>query len=112
MKIKTIIDKFFRKNKKVIWTIEMIEQKIGTKLTYPNQKIIGNMDDEKYSELKRFGCSDIWDDEGTWLHRDCFSRRCNKCNFFPIVKKYNEENKIPNNIETDFIKAFSIFENK
>ena len=96
---------------KTKYTIEQIEEKCGCKLTYPNQFVEGCVDENRYDELRSFGCSDLWDKDGHWMHRDCWEPRfnsnaCEKCNFYPIVKKYNEENKIPKGIETDFIKAF------
>lgn len=94
-------------------TIEQVEEKSGVKLTYPYQFLKGDIDDEKYKELKNFGCSDIMC--GThWMHRDCWSN-CNDCNYYPIVEKYNKENNIPKDMETDYVKAgdiLSIFENK
>jgi hypothetical protein len=94
------------------FTIESVESKLGIKLTYPQQIVEGSLDDEKYTELVNFGCSDIWDREGHWLHRDCFNGRregvCDKCNYYPIVKKYREENGISGNGEPDFIKAVEI----
>lgn len=75
-------------------TIEFVENKIGEKLTFPFQFIKGNMDDDKYSELINFGCSDIFDTSGHWLHRDCFHKKCSTCNFYPILKQYEEDNNI------------------
>lgn len=96
-----------KENKKL--TIEEVESISGVKLTYPNQKVTGSIDDEKYKELKGFGCSDIWDDCGSWLHRDCFSSNCKKCNYYPIVEQYNKENGIKEGAETDLVKAGVIF---
>jgi hypothetical protein len=98
------------KPKKGWITIEEVEAKAGVKLTYPNQRIEGSVDEERYAELKRFGCSDIWDDEGTWLHRDCFSRNCEKCNYYPIMRKYYDENEIDPNIPADLGKAGAVFD--
>ena len=89
-------------------TIKFVEQKSGVKLTYPNQRVPGDMNEEKYAELIRFGCSDIWDDNCSWMHRDCFSRQCKKCKYYPIVQEYNKKNNISDNVETYFVKAFSI----
>ena len=89
-------------------TIAMVEEISGVKLTYPNQIVSGDMEDVKYKELTAFGCSDVWDDGGGWLHRDCFNRNCDNCNYYPVVKEYNEKHNIPNGIETDLIKVFSI----
>ncbi len=86
-------------------TIEFVENKIGFKLNFPNQFIEGNIDDEKYSELLNFGCSDIWDTEGHWLHRDCFHKKCSTCNFYPVVKEYYDKNNIENETEMDIEKA-------
>jgi len=99
--------KFFTKKKKQL-TIEQIESEIGDKLTYPNQRIKGSADEEKYQNLKNFGCSDIWDEKETWIHRDCWPgsiKTCKKCNFYPIVEKYNKEHNISNDTQKDFIKA-------
>jgi hypothetical protein len=93
------------RKKKQELTIEMIEEKSGVKLTYPNQFVPGSIDEEKYKELTELGCSDVWDEKGVWLHRDCFSRNCKKCVYYPIVERYNKENNIPGNIETDFVKG-------
>lgn len=90
-------------------TIEFVEEKSGVKLTFPHQKIPGSIDEEKYLELKNFGCSDIWDDKHSWYHRDCFNRNCKNCAYFPIVEKYNMENEISNDNEIDLIKAGAIF---
>jgi hypothetical protein len=97
---------FKKKKKYVQLTIEEVEQKSGVKLTYPNQNVEGSMDEERYKELKGFGCSDIWDEKGSWMHRDCFSRKCDGCNFYPILEKYNEENGIDPNMPADLGKAF------
>jgi hypothetical protein len=99
-----------KKNKKKQLTIEEVEAKAGVKLTYPNQRIEGSIDEERYKELKAFGCSDIWDDEGSWFHRDCFSRNCKKCNYYPIVKKYYDEQELDPNIPADLGKAGAIFD--
>lgn len=85
-------------------TIEMVEKISGVKLTYPNQKVSGDVDDEKYKELLSFGCSDIFDDECHWVHRDCWSS-CKNCNFYPLVENFKKNNGIPLNVEPDFIKA-------
>ena len=76
------------------YTIEFIENKIGTKLTYPFQFLDDvKLDDDKYKELIEFGCSDIFSGSH-WLHRDCRTSNCKKCNFFPIVEKYYIENNL------------------
>jgi hypothetical protein len=82
------------KSPKEKYTIEFIENKIETKLTYPFQFLEDvNLDDDNYKELIEFGCSDII--SGChWIHRDCFSKKCSKCNFYPIVEKYYIENDI------------------
>jgi hypothetical protein len=105
------------KNKKIKWkkkkgwiTIEEVEAKAGVKLTYPNQRIEGSMDEERYTELRRFGCSDIWDDEGSWLHRDCFSRNCKRCNYYPIMKKYYDEKELDPDMPADLGKAGAVFD--
>jgi hypothetical protein len=90
------------------YTIEDIERLSGVKLVYPNQKVDGSLDEPRYKELCSFGCSDIWDDKGSWLHRDCFSRQCHVCNFYPIFEKFNRDNKVTRFTEADFIKAFTI----
>lgn len=92
-------------------TIEEVETISGVKLTYPNQRIVGDMDEEKYKELKEFGCSDIWDDNGGWLHRDCWGNKnkCKNCNYYPIVEQYNKENEIKEGAETDLVKAGVVF---
>lgn len=103
----------FKKRKPFNWarkkyTIEFIEEKIGKKLTYPNQKVEGSIYDEKYKELRGFGCSDIWDDNHIWSHRDCWGNQYDQyknCNFYPIVEKYNKEHKIKEGTETDFVKV-------
>lgn len=97
----------FRKKKKEKLTIEFVEEKSGVKLTYPNQILEGDFDDEKYKELKQFGCSDIWCGRH-WIHRDCFSRNCDSCGFYPIVKEYNEKENINSETPTDFVKAGSL----
>ena len=99
------------KQKKGWITVEEVEEKSGVKLTYPNQQIPGSADEEKYKELVKFGCSDVWDEKGTWIHRDCFSRKCMTCNYYPILKKYEEENNINHDAPADFTKAFEIMKN-
>ena len=86
-------------------TIEIVEQKSGVKLVYPQQQISGSMEEKKYKELTKFGCSDIMDDEGGWLHRDCFHQDCNNCAYYPIKEKFDKENDLPNNYTIDFLKA-------
>jgi len=88
--------------------IEFVEEKSGVKLTYPNQYVSGNSDDEKYKELMKFGCSDVYDDCSTCAHRDCFIRNCNECNYYPIVEKYRKENNISDNVLSDFEKILYI----
>ncbi len=89
-------------------TIELIEQKSGVKLVYPHQKIPGNMDEERYKELIKFGCSDIWDDENCWLHRDCFHQDCKNCAYYSIKEKYDKENNL-SDYTTDFLKAVTLY---
>ena len=89
-------------------TIESIENKLNIKLTYPMQFIEGNIDDEKYSELIGFGCSDIMDNVGNWIHRDCFTRKCETCEYYSIIKKYRNDNGVNTNNEPDFNKVISI----
>lgn len=96
-------------------TIEEVEKISGVKLTYPNQVVPGNIDEEKYDELQRFGCSDILDDCGHWIHRDCWGTKdgkCKTCDFYRIVESYHKENGIPQNltfnIPTDIVKASEI----
>ncbi|MCK9417559.1 hypothetical protein M0Q97_13035 [Candidatus Dojkabacteria bacterium] len=93
--MKRIFNKLLKKKDE--YTIDFIENKIGTKLTYPIQFIGGNSDDDKYKELLRFGCSDISSNGGYYLHRDCGLKNCSKCNFYPIVEKYYIENNIDRN---------------
>jgi hypothetical protein len=98
---------------KQTYTLEEIEDKVGFKLQYPFQTIDGNMDDEKYEELRHFGCSDIMDTTGNWLHRDCFIGRnkgaCEQCNFFPVKQEYQIKNYITNDPEIDdLFKSMSI----
>jgi len=104
--------KWFKKKKNTQPTIEYIENKYGIKLTYPH--IFTNFPDMKdpfYDELIRFGCSDIWY-ASCCIHRDC--RRsakisinlktgektklddgdCQSCNFYPIVKEYEDSKDI------------------
>jgi len=69
-------------------SIEYIENKYKIRLTYPFQIIEKNenFNDNFYDELKSFGCSDILC--GTsWLHRDCFSKKCKSCNFYPVTER-------------------------
>lgn len=99
-----------KKNKKQL-TIEEVEAKSGVKLTYPNQMVKDDVDKEKYKELRAFGCSDIWDKKGTWIHRDCFHRKCEECNFYPIMKKYYDEQELDPDMPADLGKAgFNIME--
>ena len=95
--------------KKKRLTIEEVEEKSGVKLTYPHQMLEGSMDEERYELVKAFGCSDIWDEKGSWFHRDCFSRNCKKCNYYPIMKKYYDEQELDLNIPADLDKAGAIF---
>lgn len=104
---KSLIEFHKYKNK---YTLEEVESKVGFKLQYPFQTIEGNVDDEKYKELREFGCSDIMDNQGHWLHRDCFIGRnpgiCEQCNFFPVKERYQLLENIKNNPEADdFVKA-------
>jgi len=92
------------------YTIDFVERQCGEKLTYPNQYIRGSVNEKKYEELRIFGCSDIWDECGAWLHRDCFSKKCKNCNFYPIVKKYNKENNIKKSTPIDFTKFYVFVE--
>lgn len=85
-------------------TIEEVENEIGEKLQYPTQ-FVDDMDLPKYEKLLKFGCSDIMDKKGHWLHRDCFSRHCDKCNFYPILKSFEEKNDINHNSTPDIIKS-------
>lgn len=97
---------------KTKFTIEQIEEEIGMKLDYPNQ-FVDDMELPKYENFKNFGCSDIWDKNGHWLHRDCFSKHCHRCNFYPVLKAFEEKNKINPNIPPDITKAgfFDFFGN-
>ena len=115
--MKNILKKLFKKNNKDInvsikgpirdkYTIEFIEKRIGAKLEFPNQFVKGDMDEKKYDELRSFGCSDILDDKGHWLHRDCFIKNCEQCNFYPVVKECCEKNRINPNAPADFVKCF------
>jgi hypothetical protein len=101
---------FKYKNK---YTLEEVESKVGFKLQYPFQTIDGDVDDEKYTELRNFGCSDLMDTKGHWMHRDCFIGRnkgvCEQCNFFPVKQEYQKKNGIENNPEIDdLFKALSL----
>jgi hypothetical protein len=102
-----VIFKF--KNK---YTLEEIETELDIKLTYPNQFVEGDVDEERYKKLVNFGCSDIWDKKAHWMHRDCFIGRnpgvCEQCNFFPVKQQYQLKEGIDNNPEIDdLFKAMS-----
>jgi len=103
-------------------TIEEVEKLSGVKLTYPNQIIEGNVDEDRYKELRLFGCSDIWDSSGGWLHRDCFrgpnftlnlktfefekksEGKCSECNFYPIVQEFHKQAEDKSELPADMIK--------
>jgi hypothetical protein len=102
--------KFKFKNK---FTLEEVQSKVGLKLIYPFQTIDGDLDDEKYVELRNFGCSDLMDTKGHWLHRDCFIGRnpgiCEQCNFFPVKNQYQQKLLLNNNtVDDDLLKAMSL----
>ena len=98
------------KKKKRRLTIEEVEAKAGVKLTYPNQMLEGSMEEERYQLVLLFGCSDIWDEKGSWFHRDCFRRDCKKCNYYPIMKKYYDEQALDPDMPADLGKAGAIFD--
>jgi len=100
--------KWFKKKKNVQPTIEYIEQKYEIKLEYPFMKVPFDItDDPFYNELKWFGCSDIFCGTSC-LHRDCWRSSkikidlitgqktvveegdCKNCNFYPIVKEFED----------------------
>jgi len=74
-------------NKYVQPTIEHIENKYNIKLTPNIIRLSDDVDfnDPFYDELKKFGCVDIVCGN-LWMHKDCFSRNCEKCNFYPIIE--------------------------
>jgi len=104
-------------------TIEEVEKLSGVKLTYPNQIIEGSVDEDRYKELRSFGCSDIWDSYGSWYHRDCFrgpnftlnletfefvkkdEGKCSECNYYPIVQEYHKQQAENPDIPADVLKA-------
>jgi len=101
---------FFKKKKNIQPTIEYIENKYKIKLTYPYQiidKSILIFDDNFYDEIRNFGCSDII--YGTcMIHKNCIcsgkfifdpdtgkpiekiKRKCDNCNYYPVVKEYQD----------------------
>ena len=104
-------------------TIEEVEKASGVKLTYPNQIIEGSVNEDRYKELRAFGCSDIWDSQGSWYHRDCFrgpkftlnletfefiktsEGGCAECNFYPIVQEYKKKESEKTDVPADATKA-------
>lgn len=98
---------FKRKRKKEI-TIEYIENKYKIKLSYPIIDLSKvNTGDNFYNELINFGCYDIITKKGL-IHKDCLKSakyqidlvtgkivkksdgECKNCNFYPIVKNYED----------------------
>lgn len=95
------------KRKNIQPTIEYIEKKYKLKLTYPIQLIENVVDIKYYNELINFGCSDVFYDSN-YIHKDCMcsgkwiydiktgkviekiKRKCDNCNYYPILKEYQD----------------------